>query len=318
METEDLKEYLSMLVDVEKDCYLLTSLKNKTRQSIAALQSPGDFSFPPKEPFSYEAFIYWPLIIIGAIIAGIIAEILISDEASIIFMLLGGFVPTIVLNIIGHSDAQKDYDKKWGDYDRRLAEAQEKHENNKKQYENSLIILNRELVDIDNKRNHFDRLRNDLYSADIVFPKYRNFVMLTSIYEYICSGRCSTLEGADGAYNLLELEMRMDRIVSQLDTVIQKLDQIQNNQFLLYSAINEANSKLYQLIESNEKINSRLSSLNCSSEEMNAKLSEMLQTSELAAYYTQRVREETHYFNRMNYYAGKYDNAGYFLRRPPE
>ena len=66
-----------------------------------------------------------------------------------------------------------------------------------------------------------------IYDKNIVFPKYRNMVMVCSLYEYVCTGRCDTLEGHEGAYNLLELEIRLDKIVTGLDRVIELLGRIQ-------------------------------------------------------------------------------------------
>lgn len=80
-----------------------------------------------------------------------------------------------------------------------------------------------------------------IYDRGIIFPKYRNLIMMCSIYEYFCSGRCTTLEGHEGAYNILEMEIRLDRIITQLDKVITQLGAIQQSQYMLYSAIQESN-----------------------------------------------------------------------------
>ena len=44
-------------------------------------------------------------------------------------------------------------------------------------------------------------------------------VMVCSLYEYVCSGRCDTLAGHEGAYNIWEMEIRLDKIVTQLGLV---------------------------------------------------------------------------------------------------
>ena len=46
--------------------------------------------------------------------------------------------------------------------------------------------------------------RNDLYAYDVIFGKYRDVVALSSFYEYLMSGRCTSLVGATGAYNIYE------------------------------------------------------------------------------------------------------------------
>lgn len=73
-----------------------------------------------------------------------------------------------------------------------------------------------------------------VYSKNIIYPKYRNLPALTSIYEYYVTGRCEELSGPYGAYNLYEDEVRKDKVISQLNTIIANLEQIKQNQYKLY------------------------------------------------------------------------------------
>lgn len=52
-----------------------------------------------------------------------------------------------------------------------------------------------------------------LYDLGIVHPQYRNLVAVSMFCEYLESGRCDTLEGAFGAYNLYENELRAGLII---------------------------------------------------------------------------------------------------------
>ena len=89
--------------------------------------------------------------------------------------------------------------------------------------------------------------RNELYAAGIIFEKYQNVVALSSFYEYLMSGRCEKLEGANGAYNLYEAEVRANRVIERLDTVIDSLEQIKDNQYMMYSAMCSMQAELEQL-----------------------------------------------------------------------
>ena len=80
-----------------------------------------------------------------------------------------------------------------------------------------------------------------LYSKGVLFPKYQNFIAATTFLEYLQSGRCDALEGEKGAYNLYENEQRLDQINTKLDIVITKLEEIKQNQYMLYSAMMEVN-----------------------------------------------------------------------------
>ena len=100
--------------------------------------------------------------------------------------------------------------------------------------------------------------RNKFYSYNIVYPKYRNLVAISSFYEYLESGRCRSLEGSDGAYNIYENEIRLNHVITQLAEVINSLEQIKNNQFLIYSQLQSINTGLNSL---NAKMNAALISL---------------------------------------------------------
>lgn len=151
------------------------------------------------------------------------------------------------------------------------------------------------------------RLRQ-IYSLNIIHPKYRNLAMVCSIYEYLCTGRCATLEGHEGAYNILEQEMRLDRIVSQLSDVIQHLERIERNQWTLYSAIKEGQKTSEHLIISANDMAHRLV-------DMGKNIAEIEKNSEITAFNAERTKKELEYMNRMNYYSGHYSGAG--NERPP-
>lgn len=86
------------------------------------------------------------------------------------------------------------------------------------------------------------------YSLDIVYPKYRNLVAISAIDEYLSSGRCDKLEGADGAYNLYEMELRQNIVIGQLSAVIDDLEKIRSNQYSLYHELTKANKTVNSIL----------------------------------------------------------------------
>ncbi len=179
-----------------------------------------------------------------------------------------------------------------------------------------------------------------IYNKDIIFPKYRSMVMICSLYEYVCSGRCTALEGHEGAYNLLEMEIRLDKIVTQLERVIQLLGTIRQNQYMLYSAIQDANRQSAKILESTEQITSQLQSVQTSNQklfggiqtgiqmgiqvaerqsismaQMTQQLSALQATSALTAYQAEQAQKELHYMNQMDYLSGRNDDV--FFNLPP-
>lgn len=98
------------------------------------------------------------------------------------------------------------------------------------------------------------KIRNKLYAYNIIYGKYRNIVALSTIYEYIDSGRCETLEGSNGAYNLFETELRSNLIISNLHSINVSLEQIKENQFLLYKELKEVNKELKKVDHSVQNV----------------------------------------------------------------
>lgn len=147
-----------------------------------------------------------------------------------------------------------------------------------------------------------------MYAYNVIFPKYRNYIMVSSIYEYICAGRCTTLEGHEGAYNILELEIRLDRIITQLDDILRDLAAIRANQYTLYSCPQEANRKIDTIMQEESRIANAMQGLSAQSYEMNRRLGDLQYSSEMANYLAECNNRQLSYMNRMNYLAGHYDN----------
>ncbi len=121
---------------------------------------------------------------------------------------------------------------------------------NDKEYQSNLVkasILEEEKEDLISKRNQAKQYLNRVYDEDILFSKYRNMVAVLTIHEYFLSGRCEQLKGYEGAYNLYENEIRQNIIISSLQIIINSLEQIKQNQYMLYQAIKETQSRIESL-----------------------------------------------------------------------
>ena len=91
------------------------------------------------------------------------------------------------------------------------------------------------------------RAKKDLeahYANSPIFPKYHNFIAVAQILEYFESGRCDTLAGADGAYNLYESELRQNIIIAHLENISQTLEQVRDTQYLIYRELMVTNNLL--------------------------------------------------------------------------
>lgn len=243
-----------------------------------------------------------------------------------------------------NSKKQKNYQERLHVYEHEYAQKTNKYENAYKEYkvkveeenkrlvreEQEKAVLNTTLQQITVRKSKGAKALGKLYDMDVVYPKYRNLSMISSLYEYFASGRCSTLEGHEGAYNILEQEIRLDHIVLRLDQVIVNLEKIRQNQYMLYEAMQSVNanvSRLYgAVLTMNDNIKRGMEAIyerqgeqidvlcqqgkiqDQQMAELNAQIAELQKTSEVTNYINERNQRELHYMNRMNYLAGNYDN----------
>lgn len=94
-----------------------------------------------------------------------------------------------------------------------------------------------------------EKALQEAYAENVIFPKYRNFVAISAINEYLLSGRCDKLDGANGAYNLYEMELRQNVVISQLSSIVDNLEGIRENQFMLYEELQRSNFILDEILE---------------------------------------------------------------------
>ena len=93
------------------------------------------------------------------------------------------------------------------------------------------------------------RLLAKLYAKNVIYPKYRDLIAVSSLYEYFETRRCTELDGPDGAYSLFETERRMKLIVERLgsDSEINP-----KNQYVLTKVIARADAvaeKTWKIID---------------------------------------------------------------------
>lgn len=138
------------------------------------------------------------------------------------------------------------------------SETEKANEYNRQVYDNLVDVHNSYVID----ENNIVNLINELYEKNIVHPKYRNLVAISQIYEYIDTGRCTELEGPNGAYNLFESELRQNIIIDKLDIIIEQLEALNRTMSYVALSINQTNmllndisNTLYQ-IETNTALTS--------------------------------------------------------------
>ena len=161
-------------------------------------------------------------------------------------------------------------------------------------------LLEKELESTEEELQALQDNKNKLLSLGVLYPKYDNLIALTRIQEYLITGRCTVLDGPDGAYNLFETEYRSDLIIKKLDDISDKLEQIKENQYQLYYVVSEIqeNQRNLHTLFSNAftEITDALDDISQKGEKANEHLAEISRNSSLTAYNTAK----TAYYTKQN------------------
>lgn len=136
-------------------------------------------------------------------------------------------------------------------------EAESKRQLDQQRVNQELAIkqgITNQIYQLQYKKNQIEETLRSYYNLNIVHPKYQKLIPITSFCEYFETGRCSKLEGHEGAYNIYENEARLDKIATQIEVVIQYLDRIEQNQYDLYRIISDTNNRITQMMAQNERM----------------------------------------------------------------
>ncbi len=189
-----------------------------------------------------------------------------TDEvAGTISVLL--FISLIISLVVGFKFAnscRENYSygsKKWREIENRNREIKEENEKQKKWDSHQLRLIPQEISLLKDNLSKAQSLLWDYYRVDVLHSDYQNMVAVCSIYQYLDSGRCAELIGRDGAYNLFEEEKFKNIIISKLDEIIRRLDQIQRTQSQLYYLISDCESKIYELTNATHRMSEKLDSI---------------------------------------------------------
>ena len=145
-----------------------------------------------------------------------------------------------------------------------------------------------------------ERDLNRAYSCNVIYPTYRNLVAVTSFHDYLQSNRCDRLDGHEGAYNLFNVESRLDKIITRLDLIGSQLEAIRNTQYMLYTTMKESNRQLEILNGAARDMAQRIDTMAAGAAVTNAKLEKLNYNAELIRFNTEQTRQEIQLRNRMD------------------
>ena len=278
MNSQELLEYVRRVKDLEIGVYEAKQINDKFPESYVA-QMPkrpaeprylsGMIPPPPQEPDEQNTG--------GAAAACFIVALVFLffgiNSLSALNFLIAGLATIVAVGILidgkrrqereeeEYQAKLQEYENNLGQYQLRLSEIESENQKKRDMYEKQLVAYSEEVADYECRgkavmHELFDAKWNleealiSLYEEGIIYSKYRNLVAVSTIYEYLASGRCDQLEGPNGAYNLYEMELRQNIVIGQLSTITEHLEQIKENQYTLYYEIQNANRNSESMLSS--------------------------------------------------------------------
>lgn len=313
MTYEQLKEYLSIILDMEKNIYIQKNTLENMYQKRNSLGRKITIEMPNCEraETDYIEYMLRVGLIFGAIgfVIGLFARwgefwdnsgifaIILAPLFGIFIALIAGIASAIVIGpfvalYISHKE-QAEYNS---DYQYRINEYDKLKSIDDNRVKNENIMRANLQIEIDSLEKKYKESKARLvkfYCYDIIDKKYwYNIVAISSFYQYLSEKRTYSLEfdqktGDRGAYNIYNEEAQRGIIIIQLGKVLDKLDQVIDNQQTLQNTLRDAN----------RKINSLSSNINQMSRQISSSIQE--QTA-IQAYNAERTQAELGFMNTMN------------------
>ena len=285
-----LLDYINSVIELERSVYTSKEMIAQLRKKQTLLAIPNQYTAPVepaiKKPIYKEdtdKFLKGILIV-----SAIFAVLSIFGSPLILLWLVAG-IPGVIA--ICNSSAKKANEEAKSRYDEDSQKYKKMCEEDAQrvQKEKTQIIEIEETISLmEEKQAKTEQLLRKYYALNIIYPKYRNFAAMCSIYEYLESGKCDGLTGPDGAYNKFDDDAHWEKIYTKIDQAIQRMDQLRGTQYVLYQAIQEGN-RISQGI-----LNNTLTQI-----ELGRKAKE---NAELAAYYQKQAAEEARKTNDLLLY----------------
>lgn len=313
MAYEQLKEYISIILDMEKNKYIQEKTLEYMYNKRNSLGIKRDIEIPYRDNAKTDYGEY--MLRVGLIFAAIgfvigifvkwgdfwdssgIFAVILAPLFGIFIALIAGTVSAIIIGpfvAMGvSSKEQAEYDSA---YQIRLKEYDHQKSNDDNRVKKELLLRSQVQQEIDfleaKYKESKDRLK-DFYSCNIINGKYQhNIVAIASFYQYLDEKRTYSLEfdqktSDKGAYNIYNEEAQRGIIISQLSQVLAKLDQVMDNQRTIQSTLREADKQINYLSNDINRMPNRIES---SIQEQTA----------IQSYNAERTQAELRFMNAMN------------------
>lgn len=304
-------EYLAGVLDIELNLHIQKNTLKQLEKSYNSLARPRKFIKPQQEVASLGSEIvhgFETAAPICAILAGIVG-LLFNDVGGFWGLITGAFM-AVVYGLIGIVAGGVLIGTIVGLFFYRSANQKyaQAHQANLEKYGqdvcNDVVRVEAEKMKKKVLGEEIRALRScyqdslsrldEIYEMQILAPEYRNLCAVSSLYGYFASGRTKSLAfnertGDKGAYNLYEEERRMNLILTNMEEILVRLDDIVVTQQELAHGLKNANAKIHMLCTN---VNSHMNRVSQS-------LSSIERCQGIVAYNSERTARELEFMNLM-------------------
>ena len=265
----ELITYLGDVFDLELNLYTQKQLMMRMRNTFRSLGNAKTINRPkpPENQVSVGASMFVTGIV-GGILTAIVTFIVRLSDGHGFFKVINALWTALIIGVVGvlvfaftvgaligyarKNKQQKLLDKQheanMAEYRKRLAEDKSRVEREtaeQARLANDIRLLNSRMAETE---SHL----KEMYDYDILEPDYRNIYAVSSIFGYLKKGRTNSLifdaaTGDKGAYNLYENERRQDRIITNTEEILKKLDQVMESQYMLAEGLRRAAARIDSL-----------------------------------------------------------------------
>ena len=255
MTRQQMMSYLSQILSLEMKLYEMEEIRNQYCYQIQNLNNIAqknlyqDEEKPTVDLAEFGMMILYSLVyaVGGFFCFFILAAILLfTTEEGVKFAFAGSIIGCIGFWIYYIYMGKKAKDS-WRQNHAWVQDTNAQIQKNAQNASREIQLINSEINRLDSNYNMLLNTLDRLYNANVIYPKYRYLVAISSFYEYFSSGRCSQLQGHEGAYNIYENELMGRTIIGKLDDILYSLDSIRENQYLLYSELQRSNQTVNRL-----------------------------------------------------------------------
>ena len=300
---QGLNDYVSVVCAMEQNLYRQKAAVKDVEERIRVLSNPYVKPDPAAPKMANKKFGSITCMVIGGFFA-ITALQGVGSTGYFLAVIVLGFLALWFLGkgldiIETNKRIEADKKQKEAFYKKELAEHKQSVNHAAAQRQMAQILRAR-LEEMQARVNDMERDLSRAYSCNVIYPAYRNLVAVTSFHDYLQSGRCERLDGHEGAYNLFNLESRLDKIITKLDQIGSQLESIKYNQQMLYTTMKESKQQLEILNGAARTMTERLDTLAANEAVTNAQLEKLNYNTELIKFNTDQTRQEIALRNRMD------------------